>query len=368
MADLAPSIDLVRLVNLADFEPIARERMAGPAYDYIAGGAWDEITLREGPESWQRQRFIPRVLTDLRTIDVGGTFLGRPSSLPIAVAPMAAQALADPAAEAASAAAAGTAGIPFCLSTSSSLTLEEVAAAVPDRERWFQLYVVGGLAYSRRLIERAEAAGYRAIMLTVDLPVIGQRERDARSGFGVPPMPHIDAADGERELRYGGLDNQRLGGLRWDSLETIRSWSSLPLVLKGILSPVDARLAVESGVDAIVVSTHGGRQLDRAIATADALPGIVEAVAGRCEVWVDGGIRRGLDIVAALALGATGVLVGRPFYWALAAGGRAGVERAIAILRHELELALPLLGVASTREITPDLLVRRPSLDGSLTP
>jgi 4-hydroxymandelate oxidase len=172
-------------------------------------------------------------------------------------------------------------------------------------------------------------------------------------------MPHIDAADGERELRYGGLDNQRLGGLRWESLETIRSWSTLPLVLKGILSPEDARLAVDAGVDAIVVSTHGGRQLDRAIATADALPGVAEAVAGRCEVWVDGGIRRGLDVVAALALGATGVLVGRPFYWALAAGGRAGVERAIDIVRAELSIALPLVGCASISDLTPELIAAR---------
>jgi 4-hydroxymandelate oxidase len=169
-------------------------------------------------------------------------------------------------------------------------------------------------------------------------------------------MPHIDGAGVDRAQRYGTLDNQRSEGLTWGSLPEIRSWSSLPLVLKGILSPEDARLAVEAGVDGIVVSTHGGRQLDRSVATADALAAIVEAVDGGCEVWVDGGIRRGLDIVTALALGASGVLVGRPFYWALAAGGRSGVERAAGILRRELELALPLLGCASIAEVGPGLL------------
>jgi 4-hydroxymandelate oxidase len=358
MTELLPRTDLEAVVNLAGFEPLARERMPGPAFDYVAGGAWDEITLDENVEAWRRHRFVPRVLRDLRTIDLDGSFLGRSSALPIAIAPMAAQAMAHPNAEAEMVIAAAAAGIPFCLSTSSSLALEDVAAAAADAERWFQLYIVGGKAYSRLLVERAAAAGYRAIVLTVDLPVLGRRERDHRSGFEVPPMPHIDGAgDDARGQRYGHLDDQRTEGLTWDSLAEVRSWSALPLVLKGILSPDDARLAVEAGVDAIVVSNHGGRQMDRSISTADALPAIADAVGGRCEVWVDGGIRRGLDVVTALALGATGVLVGRPLYWALAAGGRAGVERAIALLHRELELALPLLGCASFAEVRRELLV-----------
>jgi 4-hydroxymandelate oxidase len=169
-------------------------------------------------------------------------------------------------------------------------------------------------------------------------------------------MPLIDGAGDERMRRYGGLEDQRSEGLTWETLAEIRSWSSLPLVVKGILSPADAALAVEAGVAAIVVSTHGGRQLDRAISTADALPGIVDAVAGRCEVWVDGGIRRGLDVLTAVALGATGVLVGRPFYWALAAGGRAGVERAVDLLRAEIELAMALLGTRSVADVSRELL------------
>jgi isopentenyl diphosphate isomerase/L-lactate dehydrogenase-like FMN-dependent dehydrogenase len=234
--------------------------------------------------------------------------------------------------------------------------MEDIAAAAPDADRWFQLYVIRDLDYSRTLVDRAAAAGYSAIVLTVDLPVLGFRERDRRSGFALPAMPHMDEADDAPPTRYGALEHQRGGGLTWDSVAEIRSWSPLPLLLKGILSPEDAQLAVEAGVAGIVVSTHGGRQLDRSITSADALPGIIEAVDGRCEVWVDGGIRRGLDVVAAIALGATGVLVGRPFYWALAAAGRAGVEHAAGILRAELELALPLLGCTSFAEVTRELL------------
>ena len=356
MTDLLPVIDLDVVVNLADFEPLARARMLGPAYDYVAGGAWDEVTLSESVEAWQSYRFVPRVLRDLRTIDVAGSFLGRPSALPIAIAPMAAQAMAHLGAEAEMLAGAASRGIPFCLSTSCSMTIEEVAAAAPDAERWFQLYVIGGVEYSRELVRRAEAAGFTAIVLTVDLPVLGRRERDVRSGFTVPPMALIDGAGDERRRRYGGLDDQRAQGLTWDSLAEIRSWSSLPLVLKGILAPDDARGAVDAGADAIVVSTHGGRQLDRSISSAAALPAVVDAVDGRCEVWVDGGIRRGLDVLTAIALGATGVLVGRPFYWALAAGGREGVGRAVDILRDELALALPLIGSASVADVRRELL------------
>jgi 4-hydroxymandelate oxidase len=357
MTQLLPAADIAGVANLADFEALARERMAAAAFDYVAGGAWDEVTLDEAEAAWQRHRFRPRVLRDVRTTDVSGSFLGRPAAMPIAVAPMAAQRLAHPNGEAELLAGAAASRIPFCLSTTSSMTIEDVASAAPESERWFQLYVVGGMDFSRRLVQRAEAAGYRGLVVTVDLPVLGRRERDVRSGFELPSLPNIDAADDERGRRYGAIEDQRIEGLTWQSIEEIRSWSSMPIVVKGILAPEDARSAVEAGVDAIVVSTHGGRQLDRVIPSADALPGVVEAVAGRCEVWVDGGIRRGLDVIVALALGATGVLVGRPFYWALAAAGRQGVERAASLLRAELELALPLLGVRSMAELRPELLV-----------
>jgi len=348
--------DLSAVVNLSDFEALAVERMTPAAYGYVAGGAWDEISLRESVEAWTRFRFVPRVLRDVRTVDVSGTFLGRKAALPTAVSPTAAQGLAHPNAEAEMLAGAAAAGIPHCLSTTSSMSLEDVAAAAPDAERWFQLYIVGGMGYSRSLVERAEVAGYRAIVLTVDLPVLGKRERDIRLGFEMPPLAHIDAVDDEHDSRYGALADPLKAGLTWDSLAEIRSWSSLPLIVKGVLAPDDARRAVDAGVDGIVVSTHGGRQLDRVIATADALRPIVQAVDRRCEVWVDGGIRRGLDVVAALCLGATGALIGRPFYWALAAAGREGVEHAAGILRAELEIALPLLGCSSIDELGPELL------------
>lgn len=346
MTDPAPTVDLDRIVSLADFEPIARGRMAGSAFDYVAGGAWDEITLAENVEAWRRFRFVPRVLTESGRPVLGGSFLGRASSLPIAIAPMAAQALAHPDAEVGMARAAAAVGIPMCLSTSASRSLEDVAEGAPAADRFFQLYLVRDLGYSRSLVERAAAAGCRAIVLTVDLPVLGYRERDRRSGFALPALPMVDGANARGHQRYGGLEEQGAVGLTWKTVAAIREWTSLPLVLKGIVSPADAALAVEAGVAGIAVSNHGARQLDRVVATADALAPIVDVVAGRTEIWVDGGIRRGLDIAIALALGAHAVLVGRPLYWALAVAGQAGVERAIAILREELELALQLLGVA----------------------
>lgn len=359
MTDLLPSVDLERIVELADFEPIARERMAGPAFDYVAGGSWDEITLRESVEAWRRHRFVPRVLTDVRSVDTGSRFLGRTFPIPVAMAPMAAQGLAHPDGELEAVRGAAAVGMPYCLSTSSSRSLEEVAAAAPEAERWFQLYLVHSLEWSRSLVERAATAGYRAIVMTVDLPVLGYRVRDRRSGFALPRMPHIDAATEGRRTRYGGLEEQHELGLSWSTVEDVASWSSVPLVLKGILSPEDARLAVEAGVAGIIVSTHGARQLDRSIATADALPAIVDAVGGRCEVWVDGGIRRGLDVIAAHALGATGVLVGRPFYWALAASGAGGIERAAAILSEEVELGLSLVGAARLGDLDRAVLAYR---------
>jgi 4-hydroxymandelate oxidase len=356
MPDDTNDVALDRILRVSEFQPLARERMLAPNWDFLAGGSWDEITLAENEAAWQAFRFLPRVLTDIRSVEVSGSFLGKASSVPIGIAPMAVQTIGHPDGEAAMARAAGSAGIPYILTTTSSMSMEDVAVAAPETDRLFQLYLVRDLEYTRGLVERAAASGYRAIVLTVDLMVLGYRERIRRSGFAFPTMPHIDpAAVGERG-RYAGVDDQRAIGLTWKDLETIRSWSSLPLVLKGIVHPDDARMAVDHGVDAICVSNHGARQLDRTIATAHALPAIVEAVDGRTEIWVDGGIRRGLDVAIALALGANGVLVGRPFFWALAAAGQTGVERAIAILREEFELALPLLGVASSRELTRELL------------
>ena len=355
------SLDLGRIVRLADFQAIAAERMDPAAFDYVAGGAWDEQSLREAPEAWARRRLRPRVLVDVAEVDPATTLLGTPVRLPVAIAPMAAQGLAHPDAERAVAAAAASAGIPIIVSTMSTCSLEEIAAAAPGAIRWFQLYAQADPRRTRWLVERAEAAGYGAIVVTVDLPVLGYRERDLRSGFELPltlgnfvDEPPSHTPHGASGSGYDILSADLDRGLTWPGIDAIRSSTSLPVVLKGILTAEDARLAAERGVAGIVVSSHGARQLDRTVATADALEPIVDAVAGRTEVWVDGGIRRGLDVVTALALGARGVLVGRPVFWALAAAGRAGVDRALEILRTETVLALALLGAPTPGDLRRD--------------
>jgi isopentenyl diphosphate isomerase/L-lactate dehydrogenase-like FMN-dependent dehydrogenase len=287
--------------------------------------------------------------------------LGQPSALPLAVAPMAAHGLAHPEAEAATARASAAAGVPFILSTMSTCSMEEVAQAAPDGVRWFQLYVQADPGRTRELVRRAEAAGYGAIVLTVDLPLLGYRERDRRSGFELTG-PHGNFATAGFDATHAGgvhadgfdlLEDQILTGLSWSDLARIRGWSSLPLVLKGIMTAEDAALAAEHGVDAIIVSNHGARQLDRVQAPVEVLESIVAAVDGRTEVWVDGGVRRGVDIAIALALGARGVLLGRPILWALAAGGQAGVGRALQIMREEFEIVLALLGTPTPDDISP---------------
>jgi 4-hydroxymandelate oxidase len=362
--DRPPDPRALRAVNLAEFEAIARERMHPGAFDYVAGGAWDEISLAENEAAWRRYRFRPRVLVDVGTVEPRTSMLGAPVAFPVAVAPMAAHGLAHPLGEVATARAVAAAGVPFVLSTVSSRSIEEVAEGSPAGRRWFQLYVQARPDQTRNLVERAAAAGYEAIVVTVDLPVLGYRERDRRNGFDLAvPLGNFatDQAGPTHRPDATGfevLSTWERRTLAWDDLPTIRSWSSLPLVLKGILTAEDARLAAEHGADAIVVSNHGARQLDRTVAAVDALAEIVAAVAGRCEVLVDGGVRRGLDIAIALALGARGVLVGRPVVWALAAGGQAGVERALAILREEFEIAMALLGAPTVNDITSAHLAR----------
>jgi 4-hydroxymandelate oxidase len=382
----APRLD--RILSLRELEPLARERMEPFAWDYIAGGGWDEVSLAGNDAAWQRYRLLPRVLVDVSRIDPSTTFLGLPAAMPVAIAPMAAHGLAHPEAEVATARAAAAAGVPLVVSTMSTRSIEEVAEAAPDGVRLFQLYTQKDPGLSRSLVERAAAAGYPAVVLTADRPVLGYRERDLRNGFTLDvPLGNFHAGgpthadhggSGEEPSGYETLENGRHRSLGWDDVGTIRSWSGLPLVLKGILTPADARLAVEHGADAIVVSNHGARQLDRTPAPIDVLESIVEAVDGRLEVWVDGGVRRGLDVLTALALGARGVLVGRPILWGLAVGGEAGVARVLRILRDELDKAMPLLGTATAADVTREHASRcrqevpygepsdRPSLDQGL--
>ena len=361
---------LAEVVRIADFEPLARAAMEPGAYDYVASGAADELTLADNEAAWRRRRLMPRVLVDVSRTDATTTLLGEAAAFPLAIAPMAAHGIAHPDGEVATVRAAAAAGIPFTLSTMAMRSIEEVAAAAPDAVRWFQLYVQKDPGKNRSLVERAAAAGYRAIVLTVDMPVLGYRDRDRRSGFSLDVPLGNFANEGERPNhgshgshgshgRRDGFDRlgeQKEVGLTWDDLDTIRSWSDLPLVLKGILTVEDARRAVASSVDAIAVSNHGGRQLDRVPATVDVLAGIVDAVGGDTEIWVDGGVRRGTDIAVALALGARGVLLGRPIVWALAAGGEAGVGQALSIMGEEFENALALLGAPTPSDIRPEHL------------
>jgi 4-hydroxymandelate oxidase len=352
---------LARVVNVAELEALARAEMDPIAFDYVASGAWDEVSLAENVDAWRRRRLRPRVLVDVARIDASTTMLGFPVSLPLAIAPMAVHGLAHPDGEVATARGAAAAGVPFIFSTTSSRSIEDVAAAAPGGTRWFQLYAQADAAVSRALVERAAAAGFGALVLTVDLPVLGYRERDRRSGFELPPLGNFaDAPATHGSHDRDGTDrftDQLTKSLTWDDLAAIRGWSDLPLVLKGILTAEDAHIAMDHGVDGVVVSNHGARQLDRVPATVDVLAEVVAAVDGRAEVWVDGGVRRGLDVAIALALGARGVLLGRPVLWGLAAGGSAGVERVIAILREEFEVALALLGARTPAEIGPTHLV-----------
>ena len=346
---------------MPEFRALAADRVEAAAFDYVDGGAWDEVSLAENEAAWRRYRFRPRVLVDVARIDLATTLLGRPASMPVAIAPMAAHGLVHSDAEVATARAAAAAGVPFTLSTMSSRSIEEVAAAAQNGTRWFQLYAQVDPGRTRSLVERAAAAGYGAIVLTVDLPVLGYRERDRRTGFDLStPLGNFDGLpSGPTHAGHGDnpgyevLDEQLASNLTWDSLATIRSWSDLPLVVKGVMTGEDAALAAEHGVDAIVVSNHGARQLDRVAAPIDVLEEIA-AAAPATELWVDGGVRRGLDVAIALALGAKGVLIGRPILWALAAGGEAGVARALAILREELEIALALLGAPDVASIRRD--------------
>jgi len=364
-------------LSLAELAPIARERMAPAAWDYVASGAWDEISLIEAEADWRAVRFMPRVLVDVGHVATTTSILGSPAAVPWAIAPMAAQGLAHPDAEIAVARAAAAAGVPLVLSTLSSVSLEDVAAAAPDGVRFFQLYTQRDSGVTRSLVERAAAAGCRALVVTVDLPVLGYREADFRNGFTLDvPLGNLPAgrASDDEAIAAGAIAAGAIAAgalslldgigdgstLTWADVEQITSWTDLPLVLKGILAPDDARRAVEVGAAGIVVSNHGGRQLDRTVTPLAALPAIVDAVDGRAEVWVDGGVRRGLDLAAARALGATAALVGRPVYWGLAAAGEAGVAKVCAILEAELRRAMALLGAPTLADLRPEMLVLPP--------
>jgi isopentenyl diphosphate isomerase/L-lactate dehydrogenase-like FMN-dependent dehydrogenase len=343
-----------QLLTLDDAERLAESVVAPDAWGYIAGGAGDERTLRWNREAFSRFRLRPRFLVDVSAVTTETTVLGTPISMPVLVAPMAFQSIAHEEGEVAMARGAAAARTLMCLSTVATATPADVAAAAPDAPRWLQIYVFRDREVSDDVIAQALDAGFSGLVLTADLPVYGIRHREARAGFGVPEesVPAIAAARAKR----AGEEHHALGllesGLEWDYVTELRERWNVPVVVKGLVTAEDATLACEHGASAVVVSNHGGRQLDGAVASLDALPEVVEAVGNRAEVYLDGGVRRGADVVMALALGARAVLVGRPAMYGLAFGGSRGVEQVLEILREETENALALLGCRSPAEVT----------------
>lgn len=352
-------------INVHDPERIAAEKLEPGVLGYFAGGAGDEITLGDNLAAWKRWRLRPRMLVDVSAVDTRVELLGGQLSMPVIVAPVAYQRLVDPEGEAAMARAAAAAGTAMCLSTLATALPSEVAAAAPSARHWFQLYQFSDAVITQALMDEAVDHGFEAIVVTVDLPPGGNRERDLRTGFKLPEglgIPSVSAALGtDRALTVEETFELMDLSLEWNSFGELTAGCRVPVLVKGILTAEDAALAVEHGAAGVVVSNHGGRQLDCAVPTAEALPEIVEAVAGRVSVLVDGGIRRGTDIAVALALGADAVLVGRPALWGLAAGGAAGAERVLSILQAELELTLGLCGCPSPSDLTPGHLRRSPA-------
>jgi len=353
--------------NLLELEDLARAKVPRPSFDYIAGGAEDEVSLRRNREAFTKWALRPRVLVDVSRRDTSTSVLGQRVSMPILVAPTAFHGLVHPEGEVATARGAAAAGTLMVVSAIATRELEEVAKAVAG-PRWFQLYVWRDREVTAQLVKRAARAGYGAICLTVDTPLLGRREKDERNAFTLPPGLSI------ANVRPAGLDGVPASergsafakyvaelldpAVTWKDIAWLRSLTSLPIVLKGIMTAEDATLAVEHRVDGIIVSNHGGRQLDSTVGTLDALPDIVAAVQGRVEVFMDGGVRRGTDVLKALALGAKAVLIGRSALWGLALGGADGVRRVLEHLRGELELAMALTGRAALAQVDRSLVQR----------
>jgi 4-hydroxymandelate oxidase len=350
------------LVDLPDFERAAQTVMTPMAWDYVSGGAADEVTLRWNRAAFENIRLSPRCLVDVSQLDTSVTLLGQRLAFPILLAPTAYQKLAHPEGEIAVARGAAAAGALFVVSSFSNSTLEEIAASAQG-PRWFQLYVQPDRAFTRDLVQRAEAAGYRALVVTVDTPVLGPRYRELRRKFKLPDgldranLRGLAGATGAHRPSEQSIYSATLEpALTWRDIEWLRSLTKLPILLKGIGHPDDAATAVAAGVDGLIVSNHGARNLDTGPATIEALPRVAEKVGGKIPVLVDGGIRRGTDVLKALALGATATLIGRPYVYGLAVDGSRGVTRIVNILRRELESALALCGRTSVSQIDRSVL------------
>jgi len=358
------------LLNLDDIEKEATKFLEEMTLAYYSSGADSEQTLRDNRKAWQDIRLRPRSFVDVSAIDPSTTVLGHKISLPVLVPPMAFQQLAHPNGEAEMAAAAGDHGIIFCLSTISNIPMQRVVKSTSGPV-WFQLYVDRDRSRAINLVHRAKDAGCAALVVTVDTPMLGNRERDVRLGFKMPEhlrLPNLPE-DGQALTQISQQDPSSAlanfardsldPSLTWKDLEAFAQTSDMPIVAKGILRADDARRAVDHGAKAIIVSNHGGRQLDTAIPTAWALPEVVDAVGSDAEVYVDGGIRKGTDILKALALGAKAVLVGRPMLWGLSINGREGCNNVLNILSKEFSLAMALSGSPTVQDCTADLIWSR---------
>ena len=357
-------MDAEPLLNVADFAQAARGKLPKYVFDYYEGGALDEITVRENTAGWERLKLYYRVLAGVGKRDMTTTVLGQSISMPIVVAPTAFHKLACEAGEIATAKAAKAAGTLFILSSLSNTAMESVFAQAAS-PRWFQLYIYKDRAITLELVKRAEAAGAEAIVLTVDAPGLGTRERDTRNSFRLPDglavenlaplgkgtFPEVTGSGLAAYVRANFKED-----LGFDDLDWLCGSTRLPVVVKGVCRADDARRAAERGAKAVVVSNHGGRQLDTAPATCEALPQVVEAAGDRCEIYVDGGIRRGSDVLKAIALGARAVLVGRPVLWGLCVAGEQGATNILEILRRELDEAMLLCGCTKLSDIDSSLL------------
>jgi 4-hydroxymandelate oxidase len=353
------------LVNVFDFEAEAAVRLSADVLDYYAGGALDEVTLRENHAAYDRIPLYFRALAGLRARSLETTVLGERVSMPVLVAPTALHRMAHEGGELSTARASASAGTIMVVSTLSNTDIEDIAAA-SSGPLWFQLYIYKDREATRDLVQRVEKTRCSAIVLTVDAPLLGPRERDVRNRFALPEGLSVKNLLGAGQ----GTVTQELFGsglakyvstfidpaISWRDLEWLRGITKLPVLIKGIVRADDARRAVEMGAKGIVVSNHGGRQLDTSPATIDALPLVADAVNGRAEVYVDGGVRRGIDVVKALARGARAVMVGRPVLWGLAVDGQRGVARVLDILRAELDLAMGLCGASTVDDIDASLL------------
>jgi 4-hydroxymandelate oxidase len=347
--------------DLATLESLAAERLDQLAFDYISGGVGDEVTLAANVAAWTRLRLRPHVLRDMSDVVTATTVLGAPLATPVAVAPTAMHRFACEEGEPATARAAAAAGALMVVSMAANTSLEDVARAAPGAPRWQQMYMLRDRGRTRDLCARARDAGYQAVVASLDGAAVTQRRR-LPGGALVPPaffrFPNLASPDAPDDADLMGMVSDFDPSVTFDDLALFREWSGLPVVVKAVLRGDDAVACVDAGAAGIAVSNHGGRILDGCIATADALPDVVDAVAGRAEVYVDGGVRNGVDVVKALALGARAVMVGRPVVWGLAVAGEAGARAVLEQLTVELGRAMALCGAASVDELTNDLVVR----------